>query len=324
MFDFIGNLLSGGMGAGFQAQGANILNPTTTAQANQANNLALNPLQSQIAFANAVGAQNGLGNLSNVYNQYQGIANGTGPNPAQAMLQQATGQNNAAQAALMAGQRGASQNAGLIARQAGQQGAANEQNMISQGANMQAQQSLNALGAMGNIAGQQVGFQQGALTGANQAAQGYQQNILGSIANQNNANVNMQGNINSTNAGVAAHNADTQGKIFGGITNALGSAATMLADGGAVGAPAASHVHQYFNGYAVGGPVNPLVGEAYAHSMQPVPGTAFQQGDSAKNDTVPAMLSPGEIIIPRSHAMDPMKAAAFAHAVSLKMSKGMK
>lgn len=48
-----------------------------------------------------------------------------------------------------------------------------------------------------------------------------------------------------------------------------------------------------------------------------VPGQAPRPGDDSQNDVVPAMLSPGEIVIPRSMAMDPMKAAAFAHSVAM-------
>lgn len=42
-----------------------------------------------------------------------------------------------------------------------------------------------------------------------------------------------------------------------------------------------------------------------------VPGKAKVAGDSKKNDTVKAMLSPGEIVIPRSHAMTPHLAKAY-------------
>lgn len=42
-----------------------------------------------------------------------------------------------------------------------------------------------------------------------------------------------------------------------------------------------------------------------------VPGKANVSGDSQENDVVPAMLSPGEIVIPRSKADDPDKAKAF-------------
>lgn len=49
-----------------------------------------------------------------------------------------------------------------------------------------------------------------------------------------------------------------------------------------------------------------------------VPGKAHVRGDSLKNDTVPAMLSPGEIVIPRTIATSedaPEKAAKFVAAV---------
>lgn len=42
-----------------------------------------------------------------------------------------------------------------------------------------------------------------------------------------------------------------------------------------------------------------------------VPGISPVPGDSPKNDKVPAMLSPGEVVIPRSHAQTPQTAASF-------------
>jgi hypothetical protein len=52
-----------------------------------------------------------------------------------------------------------------------------------------------------------------------------------------------------------------------------------------------------------------------------VPGQPVVNGDSPKNDKVPAMLSPGEIVIPRSASIDPEKAAAFARAVAMRHSR---
>jgi hypothetical protein len=60
-----------------------------------------------------------------------------------------------------------------------------------------------------------------------------------------------------------------------------------------------------------------------AHGAK-VPGTAKVDGDSEKNDTVPALLSPGEIVVPRSAAKDPEKAAAFAKSVAMRSKKGKK
>lgn len=47
-----------------------------------------------------------------------------------------------------------------------------------------------------------------------------------------------------------------------------------------------------------------------------VPGQPQVFGDDEKNDTVPAMLSPGEVVIPRSIAHDPEAAADFVRAVN--------
>jgi hypothetical protein len=57
-------------------------------------------------------------------------------------------------------------------------------------------------------------------------------------------------------------------------------------------------------------------GLGLAHGGE-VPGKAMKPGDSEENDIVPVLLSPGEIVIPRSHASDPKAAAAFAHAVAM-------
>ncbi len=43
----------------------------------------------------------------------------------------------------------------------------------------------------------------------------------------------------------------------------------------------------------------------------PVPGQAKVDGNSLKNDTVPAQLSPGEVVLPRTISHDPEKAKAF-------------
>lgn len=165
----------------------------------------------QLGGANGIGTQNaaiaGLqgvaGQQANTAQQYQGIANGTGPNPAQAMLNQATGENVANQAALMAGQRGAASNVGLLARQAAQQGAATQQQAVGQGATLQAQQQLNALSglsaqqqaqaatqqAIGGLGTTQVGAQQTGITNQAQlatqqvASQQAAQNALAQQAN---------------------------------------------------------------------------------------------------------------------------------------------
>lgn len=62
----------------------------------------------------------------------------------------------------------------------------------------------------------------------------------------------------------------------------------------------------------------PVVGEQLASKGKMVPGNASVGGNSLKNDTVPAMLSPKEIVIPRSITLSkdaPEKAKQFVAAV---------
>lgn len=231
----------GAGGSGFAPPGqAKLLNPVTVDQANQANTGSNNAIAQQQALLGALQGQNGIQNQSNVYNQLQGVANGTGPNPAQAQLAQATAANTANQGALMAGQRGSGANAGLIARQAAMQGAANQQNAAGQAATMQANQSLGALGQLGGMANQQVAQQvgaTGAVTGANQTQQ---QNLLNAIGQQNNAAVGSQSSINAGNTQLANTTMQGQQGMLGGLMNGGGAASMMsslFADGGDVTPP---------------------------------------------------------------------------------------
>lgn len=228
----------GAQGLGFSAQATNVLNPVSNEQAQTAYGQSQEGIANQAAFLAALQGQNGIQNQSDVYNQLAGVANGTGPNPAQAALAQATGANVSNQAALMAGQRGAGANAGLIARQAALQGGNIQQQAAGQGAAMQAQQSLNAINSMGNLAGQQVANQAaatGALTGAQQSEQ---QTLLNSIQGQNNSNVAQQNAINNTNSTMAQAGAKAQtgllNGIVGGLTMAKGGMVPRYADGGNV------------------------------------------------------------------------------------------
>lgn len=260
------------------------------------------------AFAQAAGGVNGLGNQSAVYNQLGNVASGTGPNPAQAMLAQQTGQNINAQAALAAGQRGAGANAGLLARQIGQQGAATQQNAIGQGASLQAQQSLNALGQQAGIAGQQVSQQQAALNASTAAAQANQTAALGQYGQVNTIAGNLANtSIGGTNAQALAGQNNTNSLIAGGLQGAGAAGAAYL--GGshptlatapvAPSAPAAAptaipnqSAGQFaaeggmIGKYAQGGPISKL-------------GQHFHSIKMAKGGKVPVLVSPGEKIIPR-------------------------
>ncbi len=317
-----------------------LTNPVNQGQVNKAYELSQGGLQQQQDFLSALQAQNGIQNQSQVYNQLQGIANGTGPNPALAQLNQSTGANIQGQAALIAGQRGAGANPALIARQAAMQGGALQQAGVGQAATLQAQQQQAAINAAGQLASQQVGQQNAATQGYSQSAQNEQANILGAVANQNNANLTNEQNVRGIKAGV-----------LGGVAQGAGQAA-MMAEGGEVPAPQApmhapvantqasgprSFVGQYFTqsmnpaplaaasvpAMAKGGPVQ---GEMLAAQGKMVPGKASVKGDSLKNDTVDAKLSPGEVVIPRSvmQSSDPVSnAAKFVQAIMAK-NKGMR
>lgn len=219
----------------FSASGAKIQQGTNTGQLNNAYTSAQQGLGDQQGFLNALQAQNGVQNQSDVYNQMGNVANGTGPNPALAMLNQQTGNNVANQAALIASQRGASANPGMMARQAAQQGGQIQQNAIGQAAALQAQQQLNALNNQSSIAQNQVGNLGAATTGYNQALQNEQQILQNANQGFNDASVGMQSNINNVNAGVAAGNQRANSGLIGGILGGVGSAlGGLFAEGGEV------------------------------------------------------------------------------------------
>jgi hypothetical protein len=243
----IGGLLGtsgGAAGTGFAGPAASsISDPTNMAQIQTAYTGNQNSLKQQQDLLNALQAQNGIQNQNNAYNQLQAIASGQGPNPAQAQLAQATGQNIAAQSALAAGQRGSNANAGLIARQAAQQGANLQQQQIGQSANLQANQALNAIGQAGNIANTQVGNQIGQTNANNSAQQAEQAALFNAQAGVNSNNVSSQNNINSVNGQLANTQLQGQQAMIGGAMNAAGS--FLKAEGGEV---SASPIKRYDEG----------------------------------------------------------------------------
>lgn len=230
-----------GVGGGFQGTGidaarkADMTSPIENGQIATAYGGTQNSLQSQQALLQALQSQQGLQNQNQVYNQTQGVINGTGPNPAQTMLNQATGQNVQNQAALMAGQRGASQNVGLIARQAAQQGSQIQQQAAGQAANMQAQQSLNAIGQAGSIAGNQVANQIGQTNANTQANQAQHQALMNAQLGVNSNNTGMQSNINNINGQLANTVMQGQQATTGGILQSVSTmGGLMKAEGGDV------------------------------------------------------------------------------------------
>lgn len=188
-------------------------------------------LDSQNRLLSALNEQRALQKQTDVYGQLQDIAAGKGPNPAQAMLNQATGANVANQASLMAGQRGSGANVGLMARQIAGQGANIQQQAAGQGAVMQANQSMGAIDRAGNLANTMAANQiagQNAVTNAEQAQYG---NLLNALAQQNQARIGSQSSVNTANATLAANAQRGQQGIFGGMMNAMGQGASSLFSG---------------------------------------------------------------------------------------------
>ena len=254
-------------------------------------------------------AMEGYGQSKGIMGQQQNLANmlmeqaqGGGPNPAQLALNQTTGQNINQQAALMAGQRGASANPALLARQAAMLGSNVQQQAAGQGALMQAQQQL---AARQQLAGQQAAMQQANLG---------QQNAMGSMFGTAGG---LQNNQNELNSKIDLANAAAAQSASGGLMQGLGTGFAklggwdklkgMTAAHGGVIPDHLSHVQEIYGKFSSGG--SPAYSGGYY-----VPGQAQFQGDSEKNDTVPAMLSPGEIVIPRTIAQSddaPRRAAEF-------------
>jgi hypothetical protein len=122
------------------------------------------------------------------------------------------------------------------------------------------------------------------------AAQNQLQNLYGTMGNQQ---LSQQGQITGANLGAQKINADV----------ASGNAANAAKQGGS-----------FLNGAGT-------AAMALLSRGGTVPGRPMVTGDSTRNDTVPAMLSPGEIVIPRSKASDPELAKEFIdHLMSEKSS----
>lgn len=325
------------------------INATTNSGVQSANQALSNTTNQQQSFVNALAAQNGIQNQANVYNQLQGVANGTGPNPAQAMLAQQTGQNVSNQNALMAGQRGANQNVGLLARQAAQQGAATQQQSVGQGATLQANQSLNALGQLSGIAGQQVAQQQSGLNQLSGMDQAQQQALLNQINGTNQASQSQYSSQLGAGLGAISGLAGAApgiAKMFssgssaagaeGGQITPFGFTKTMMAEGGMMpdtGSQVAAKKENYsgsksfLDHFKEKAPMMAEGGMAKNMKMGGhVPGKATVGGakNDYANDTVPAVLSPGEWVIPRSvtKSANPRQAAAkFVDALLKKKGK---
>lgn len=245
----------------FQAGSANIQAGTNQGQLNNAYTNVQQGLANQGQLVNTIQPQaaQGVNTQNNLTNQLTQRANGQGPNPALNQLNQATANNTANQAALMASQRGASANPGLIARQAAMQGAANQQTAAGQAATLESQQQIAAQNQLQNLAATQVNQAGQVVNNENQMQQGEQGILQNANTAANNAAVNMQSNVNNANAQTAAANQNNSNGLVGGLAKGLGSALGFsFAEGGEV--PSETEADDQKEKYASGGPVS-MVGD---------------------------------------------------------------
>lgn len=200
------------------------------------------------------------------------------------MKQQALGQGGPAQQVLnQATAQNAAQASGFLG---GQKGISNA---------LATRQAAGMLGQLNQQAAGQAGLQQLAA----QQGYGHQLSAVGQayaqMANAANQGTGAAQQLSSAQMGM-------MGPLIGGGLQAVGSIFGGSAAGGAAageGAGSAAAVAALAKGGTV-------------------PGVAQSPGDSYANDNVSAKLSPGEIVVPRSAAQDPAKAAEFAHQESMK------
>lgn len=232
--------------------------------------------------------QQSLAQPQNTINQQQQLAQalqqqmqGGGPNLGQTQLQATTDRSMQQAAALGASQRGLSP--GSAQRQILEQQSGINQGAANQSAQLQQQQQLAAQQQLGNVLNQQ-----GQL-GLGQVGQ------LGNLQQAQNA-LNLQQSLGTQGLNLQAQQGN-QGAAQQGIQTGLGALSGL---GQAL-----------FN---QGGEVQDFTDGGN------VPGQAEVAGDHPDNDTVHAMLSPGEVVVPRSlvgqAGMDPKKVSDFVAAFS--------
>jgi len=257
-------------------------------------------------YANTIGAaQNyaaqGLGANQGIQNQESALgqmltaqANGGGPNPALAQLQQTTAANNNQAQGQIASTRGI--NPALAAKMGANIGAENNQQAAGQAATLRAQQMLAAQSQLGGILGQQAGQniagQQAAtgLIGTAGGLQGQQNQLNQQTAAQNAAN---QLGAQQIAAGLSSQDSAAGAGILGGIFQGAGAAAGLGKAAGGV-----------IPGYADGTPDAPVPDI----NPQPQGGTSplhmYMAGlDSSYLKPPTANISPGKLQGPPPNAM---------------------
>lgn len=229
-------------------------------------------------------------------------AEGKAPSLAAMQYARALEQSQAAAASQLASSRGLSPAQAqqlLMTRQA-----AAQQQAAGQSAQLRLQEQLAAQGMLGTLLGQQ---RQGSILGASTAGQFGA--TAGSLAEQA-RQLEQQRVMEQYKAEQAQRE-----RAEKGIATTVGTLGGALI-GGPVGAMVGAGLGEAVSGGGTKGLETGLA--ALKAGGGEIAGRSRFKGDTRSNDTVPALLSPGEIVLPRSVAQDedaPVKAKKFVEAI---------
>lgn len=237
-------------------------------------------------------------------------ARGEGPSVAQMMLQQQTNRLQDQQAGLVASQRG--MNPALRRRLIMQQAADSQQQMNAQGALLRAQEQQAAQALLAQQLAGMRGQDQSMYGQGSNAALG-QSNVLNSAAQ---ADQRAALEAERLRQKQAAHAGKAYGDAFKSGAEMLFGAGKMFGVGGPPDGGGGGGGMNAAGGAAAGNDLNSFgsslvkLAPLFLSEGGVVPGAPSAPGNSPRNDTIPAWLSPGEVVIPRTEAT-PERAAAF-------------
>lgn len=280
------------------------------------------------------------GMLSNaLFNQMNGTG---GPSVAQQQLSQSTQSNIANQFALA---QANGNDAGALRNISNNVGNLNQQ-AAGQGSLLRAQEVANAQGQLGSVLSGERGQDQSQFQMDQNAALGWGNQNLQAEEAQQQGQENAAGAQQNAYQTAAAEQMGLAGGVAGGGSAAAQTILSSLLKSAPASAPGAKtpSTDNATNGSNDGGgnnsdntpdtqPDSPVdnggtynwTPPSYDYTGGAIKGDATVAGDSPRNDTVKAMLSPGEVVLPRSvtQAEDaPDKAKAFLDAI--KKGKGPK
>lgn len=231
---------------------------------------------------------------------------GNAPSVAQNQLNQTTGQNINRAAAMAASSKGV--DPAIAAKMAIDAGANANQEAAGQAATLRANETTQAAGQLGQAIGNSTNANLNAFNTLTNANTAQNKNRIENLAQAQGINAKVEGQNVSGNQG-----------ILGGMMGGMGSAMSMFADGGEV--DDLSYADDALKSALETKPV-PEKKSGGISSLLPMLAMladgGLVPGDSPKNDIVPARLSPGEIVLPRSVTQSPdaaEKAKSFVEAI---------